>query len=106
MIKSIIKSALIGGCLLSGLGLGQVVLQSPLLVAEAQAASRAAHRHHHRHETRARRSTRRVVRSTHVYVDRLPRGCSKVVVDGNHLHRCGSTHYRAHGNRYAVVVIE
>ena len=106
MIKSLLKSALIGSCLLSVLGLAEIVLPTPVLIANAEAASRAAHRRHHRHETRARRSTRRVVRSTRVYVDRLPRGCSKVVVDGNRLHRCGSTHYRAHGNRYVVVVIE
>jgi hypothetical protein len=106
MIKSILKSALIGGCLLSGLGLGQFVLQTPLLVADAHAASRAAHRHHHRHDTRARRTTRRVVRSTHVYVNRLPAGCTTVVVDGTRLHHCGRTYYRPHGNRFVVVVIE
>ncbi len=105
MIKSIVKSTLIGGCLLSGLGLGQVVLQTPLLVADAHAAPRAAHRHH-RHDTRARRTTRRVVRSTHVYVDRLPRGCTRVNIDGTRLHHCGRTYYRPHGKRYVVVVIE
>lgn len=103
MIKSILKTAFIASCLLSVLSLGEVALQTPMLIADAEAASRAAHR---RHNTGARRTTRRVVRSTHVYVRRLPTGCSTVVVDGSHLHRCGRTYYRPHGNRFVVVVIE
>ncbi len=104
MIKSILKSALAAGCLLSVLAVGEVMLPTPALIADAQAAPRSVHRH--RHNTRARRTTRRVVRSTHVYVDRLPAGCTRVNVDGTRLHHCGRTYYRPYGNRYVVVVIE
>ena len=103
MIRLILKPALVAVCLLSVLGLGEIALQTPILIESAEAASRAAHQ---RHDTRARRTTRRVVRSTHVYVRRLPSGCTTVVVDGTHLHRCGRTYYRPHGSRYVVVVIE
>ena len=103
MIRSILKTVLVAGCLLSVLGLGEIALQTPILIGSAEAASRAAHQ---RHNTRARRTTRRVVRSTHVYVRRLPAGCTTVVVDGTRLHRCGRTYYRPHSGRYVVVVIE
>jgi hypothetical protein len=103
MIRSILKSVLVAGCLLSVLGLGEIVLQTPLMIKNVEAASKAAHR---RHNTRARRTTRRVVRSTHVYVRHLPASCTTVVVDGTRLHHCGRTYYRPHGNRFVVVVIE
>jgi hypothetical protein len=104
MIKSALKTALVAACLFSVLGLGGAVLPTLVLIADAEAATRAAHRHHH--QTTARRTTRRVIRSTHVYVNHLPAGCTTVIVDGTRLHHCGRTYYRPHGNRYVVVVIE
>jgi hypothetical protein len=103
MIRSILKPVLVAVCLLSVLGLSEIVLQTPISIENVEAASKAAHR---RHNTRARRTTRRVVRSTHVYVRHLPAGCTTVVVDGTRLHRCGRTYYRPHSGRYVVVVIE
>ena len=51
----------------------------------------------------ARRTTRRAIIATSVYVATLPRGCQTVVVEDTSLYHCGSTYYKASGNRYVVV---
>jgi hypothetical protein len=104
MIKSILKFVPTWACLLLILGIGELVSPMPILIAGAEAASPNAYRH--RHGNRARRTTRRVIRSTHVYVNHLPAGCTTVVIEDTRLHHCGQTYYRLDGNRYVVVVIE
>ncbi len=54
----------------------------------------------------SRRTTRRRVRRTTRYVATLPRGCTKVNIDGTVLSRCGGTYYQAHGGRYVVVNVD
>jgi hypothetical protein len=54
----------------------------------------------------ARRTTRRRVRRTTRYVAILPRGCTRVVVNGNSLYQCGVTYYQARGGQYVVVYVD
>jgi len=54
----------------------------------------------------ARRSTRRTVRRTTTYAATLPKGCTKVVIDGATLHQCGGTYYQSHNNQYVVVTVD
>lgn len=106
MIRFISKFIALAIFLLSAAMVSDLTLQTQIITKDAEAATRRAHKQHHRHEVRARRTTRRVVRSTHAYINRLPAGCARVAVNGTHLHRCHGTYYRPHGNRYVVVVID
>ncbi|MFC1823916.1 hypothetical protein ACFL9T_14495 [Thermodesulfobacteriota bacterium] len=54
----------------------------------------------------ARRTTRRTIRRSNRYVATLPRGCTKVNIDGTVLSHCGGTYYQAHGGRYVVVYVD
>ena len=54
----------------------------------------------------ARRSTRRTIRRTTIYVATLPKGCTKVNIDGTTLHQCGGTYYQASGGQYVVVNVD
>ncbi len=54
----------------------------------------------------SRRTTRRTIRRTTVYVATLPKGCTKVNIDGTTLHQCGGTYYQAHNGQYAVVNVD
>jgi hypothetical protein len=51
----------------------------------------------------ARRTTRRTIRRTTIYVASLPKGCSKVNIDGTILYLCGGTYYQAYQGQYVVV---
>ena len=54
----------------------------------------------------ARRTTRRTIRRTTIYVATLPKGCTKVNIDGTTLHQCGGTYYQAHSGQYTVVNVD
>ncbi len=54
----------------------------------------------------ARRTTRRTVRRTTRYVATLPRGCTKVTIEGVVLSHCGGTYYQPHNNQYVVVIVD
>ena len=54
----------------------------------------------------ARRTTRRRIRRSTVYVRTLPRGCTKVVIEGTSLHHCGGTYYQVHGSQYVIVHVD
>lgn len=53
----------------------------------------------------ARRTTRRVVRRSTIYVNRLPAACTKVTINGSSLWHCGGTYYQPSGSRYVVVYV-
>ena len=54
----------------------------------------------------SRRTTRRTIRRTTVYVATLPKGCTKVNIDGTTLHQCGGTYYQSSGGQYVVVNVD
>lgn len=51
----------------------------------------------------ARRTTRRTIRRTSIYVASLPKGCSKVNIDGTMLYICAGTYYQPYQGQYVVV---
>ncbi|TGQ66931.1 MAG: hypothetical protein E5V49_04260 [Mesorhizobium sp.] len=53
----------------------------------------------------ARRTTRRTIRRSTIYVNRLPAACVKTSVNGTVLWHCGSTYYQAYSGRYVVVQV-
>jgi hypothetical protein len=53
----------------------------------------------------ARRTTRRVIRRTTVYAATLPKGCTKVNIDGTILYVHQGTYYQPYGNKYVVVTV-
>ena len=53
----------------------------------------------------SRRTTRRTIRRSTTIVNRLPRGCTTVIIDGSSLHQCGGTYYQRHGNQYTLVYV-
>ncbi|WP_430691730.1 hypothetical protein [Mesorhizobium captivum] len=54
----------------------------------------------------ARRTTRRTIRRTSIYVNRLPAACVKTTVYGPVLWHCGGRYYQAQSGRYVVVNIQ
>ncbi|MCP3866560.1 MAG: hypothetical protein GY703_00380 [Gammaproteobacteria bacterium] len=53
----------------------------------------------------ARRTTRRTIRRTTMYAATLPRGCTKIIIEGTTLHQCGTTYYQTSGSQYVVVKV-
>ena len=53
----------------------------------------------------ARRTTRRTIRRSTIYVNRLPAACVKTSINGVVLWHCGGTYYQAYSGRYVVVHI-
>ncbi|RWC26042.1 hypothetical protein [Mesorhizobium sp.] len=54
----------------------------------------------------ARRTTRRTIRRSTVYVNRLPSACVKTAINGIVLWHCGGHYYQPYGGRYVVVHIQ
>jgi hypothetical protein len=54
----------------------------------------------------ARRTTRRTIRRSTIYRTSLPRGCTKVVINGASLWHCGGTYYQPYNNQYVVVYVD
>ena len=54
----------------------------------------------------ARRTTRRAIRRSTIYAATLPKGCTKVVIEGTSLYQCGTTYYQADDKQYVVVYVD
>jgi hypothetical protein len=104
-MKHIIRTILIVCSLLVAGPAVDGVLNSGLLIADAQAivgrpmtpVSVAGV---------ARRTTRRVIRRTAVYVAVLPVGYKTVVIEGATVYQYGTTYYQADGSQFVVVNID
>ncbi|CDX30292.1 conserved exported hypothetical protein [Mesorhizobium sp. ORS 3359] len=53
----------------------------------------------------ARRTTRRTIRRSTIYVNRLPAACVKTSINGTVLWHCGSSYYQRYQGRYVIVYI-
>ncbi len=104
-MKIVIRTILIGCCMLMAGTAVDFGYNSSIIIKEAQAVvgrpltPRSV-------AGVARRTTRRVIVRTAVFVAVLPGGCSTVVIDGVTLHQCGSTYYQASGTQYVVVTVQ
>jgi hypothetical protein len=105
MIQTLLKPILIACSVFIFSTLADTVLHSGVVIQDAQAVARARIKPI-RPVAVARHTTRRVIRSTHVYVVRLPSSCTTVVIEGTTLHLCGSTYYWPYNGQYVVVVID
>lgn len=107
MKTRIVLSAAFAGCI----SLGMVTEWSPLTVLQHLSPVSEAKARIGRPATPgsvagvARRTTRRHIRRSTIYVASLPRGCTRVVVDGASLYLCGTTYYQRYNNQYVVVYV-
>lgn len=53
----------------------------------------------------ARRTTRRTIRRSTIYVNRLPAACVTTSINGTVLWHCGSSYYQPYQGRYVIVYI-